>query len=233
MMENISNIVDSFSKLLGTIVWPALILFVIFFFRATFITFFEALSEFSFKMFGFEATFKRKEASKEALVAATVARAESGASPTAKAEEIKAAENAVEALTPRTLRLAKSARVLWVDDSPRNNVHEQEAMEALGIDFVISISTEDALSKLKQSNFDVVISDMGRPLDQQAGYTLLDKMRDSGDTTPLVFYASSRSPEHIAESRRRGALGCTNRPDELFQYVLAAIERSSARRRSA
>ncbi len=232
-MENISKLIDSASKLLGTIVWPALILFIIFFYRSTFVSFFETLGEISFKMFGVEATFKRKEAAKEALVAAAVARAESGASPTLKAQEVKAAANAVEALTPRTLRLAKSASVLWVDDRPRSNVREQAAMEALGIDFIISISTEEALSKLKESKFDVVISDMGRPSDPQAGYTLLDKMRDLGDTTPVVFYASSRLPEHVAESRRRGALGCTNRPDELFQYVLAAIEQSPARRRSA
>lgn len=66
---------------------------------------------------------------------------------------------------------------------------------------------------------------MGRAHDSQAGYTLLDKLRSSGDRTPFIIYASSRAPEHLAESKRRGAFGCTNRSDELFDMVLSAIAR--------
>jgi CheY-like chemotaxis protein len=90
---------------------------------------------------------------------------------------------------------------------------------------VLALSTEDALEKLARQNFDVIISDMGRPPDPQAGYTLLDQLRAAGNRTPFIIYAGSRAPEHQAESRRRGAVGCTNRPDELLEMVLAAIGR--------
>ena len=171
---------------------------------------------------------QRKQAeAKDALIAATVALTKPGTSSEITANDVVAATKAVEAVTPRTIRQASKAKVLWVDDRPTNNAQERRALEALGIDFVLSTTTEGALANLKNQKFDVVISDMGRPPDPQAGYTLLDKMRSSGDTTPLVFYAGSRAPEHIAESRRRGAMGCTNRPDELFEYVLAAIRRNN------
>ena len=112
-----------------------------------------------------------------------------------------------------------------MDDNPSNNVHERQALEALGVSFALATSTDEVLDKLKHQSFDAIISDMGRPPDAQAGYTLLDKLRASGDKTPFIIYAGSRAPEHRAEARRRGAVGCTNRPDELFEMVLSALGR--------
>jgi CheY-like chemotaxis protein len=121
------------------------------------------------------------------------------------------------------IRRAGRATVLWVDDRPSNNVHERQALEALGVTFVLATSTDEGLEKLKGQSFDAIISDMGRPPDAQAGYTLLDKLRAGGSQTPFIIYASSRAPEHRAEARRRGAVDCTNRPDELFEMVLSVL----------
>jgi CheY-like chemotaxis protein len=132
-----------------------------------------------------------------------------------------------EAATPRVIRRTAGAKVLWVDDRPKNNVYERQALEALGVGFVLALSTDEALEKLARQKFDAIISDMGRPPDPQAGYTLLDHLRASGDRTPFIIYAGSRAPEHQAESRRRGAVGCTNQPSELLEMVLAAIGRGA------
>lgn len=116
--------------------------------------------------------------------------------------------------------------VLWVDDNPNNILHERRSLEALGISFVLATSTEEALDKLERQYFDLIISDMGRPGDSQAGYILLDKLRSTGNSTPFIIYAtSSRDPKHIAESRRRGAVTCTNNPSELFEMVLFSLSR--------
>ena len=128
-------------------------------------------------------------------------------------------------LSPRSLRQIEGAKVLWVDDNPDNNTYERQSSEALGVRFVLSTSTDDALNKVKIQKFDAIISDMGRPPDRTAGYTLLDALRSSGDRTPFIIYASSRAPEHQAEARRRGAVGCTNRPTELFAMVLSILNR--------
>lgn len=134
-----------------------------------------------------------------------------------------AIEVVAQAVTPRVARLAEKAKVLWVDDRPNNNNYERKALEALGMTFVLSRSTEDALNELKKQRFNLIISDMGRPPDPQAGYTLLDKLRSSGNQTPFLIYAGSRAPEHQSEAKRRGAIGCTNRPDELFKLVLSTL----------
>ena len=116
------------------------------------------------------------------------------------------------------------AKVLWVDDRPENNTRERSAMTRLGMEVTTSLSTTDALERLKRSHFDAVISDMGRPSDPQAGYTLLKAMRDTGDTTPFIIYAGSNLPEHAKLAKERGAFGSTNRPDELVDLVLQALD---------
>ena len=185
------------------------------------------LGEFTLKGGGFEASAKRQRAeAAAALVAAAVSKPEAGASAAANATDAQAAAAVVaEVVTPRALRRTAGSTVLWVDDRPDNNVHERRALEALGCRLVLATSTEDAQEKLKHNRVDAIISDMGRPPDPQAGYTLLDRLRTAGDQTPFIIYASSRAPEHRAEARRRGAVGTTNRPDELFEMVLGVLGR--------
>jgi CheY-like chemotaxis protein len=118
-------------------------------------------------------------------------------------------------------------RILWVDDRPDNNTFERRAMEAYSIQFVLALSTAEALEKIAEQQFDVIISDMGRPPDARAGYTLLEALRSRGFNTPYFIYAGSRAPQHVAEAVRRGAQGSTNVPDELIALVLAALESDS------
>lgn len=228
-VDEVVKVVEASTKFLGILMWPGILLFVLIRFGPALHDFFSSLAEFSFKGAGFEASAKRRQAeATAALVAATVARPAEGATPEATAEEAKAAAELVaETVTARVIRRAGKSFVLWVDDRPNNNMHERHALEALGVNFILSTSTKDALEKLKHQRFDAIISDMGRTSDSQAGYTLLDALRTSGDRTPFIIYAGSRAPEHRAETRRRGALGCTNRPEELFDMVLSALGRKT------
>lgn len=224
-IDDLVKLLDAGTKLVGALAWPVLVGFVLVRFGPALKDFFEGLGEFSFKGAGFEASAKRKQAEAvAALAAAAAARPEPGATPETTARDARdAAELVAEAITPRILRKAGRARVLWVDDKPDNNVYERQSLEAIGVSFVLALSTEEALQKVKGQRFDAIISDMGRPPDPRAGYTLLDTLRASGNTTPFVIYAGSNAPEHKAEARKHGALGCTNRASELFQYVVSAL----------
>lgn len=114
-------------------------------------------------------------------------------------------------------------RILWVDDRPDNNIYERQAFEAQGIEFSLALSTNEALEILKTNKFAAIISDMGRKEGPQEGYVLLEKLRAMGDKTPFMIYAASNLPEHKRMARERGAIGSTNRADELFQTVMSAI----------
>jgi hypothetical protein len=113
--------------------------------------------------------------------------------------------------------------VLWVDDRPDNNIYERAAMEKYNVRFLLAKSTDEALAKLPDTRFDAIISDMGRPPDPRAGYTLLEAVRSSGNQTPFFIYAGSRAPEHVVEALRRGAQGTTNIAEELIEMVINTL----------
>jgi CheY-like chemotaxis protein len=224
--DTLIKIVDALSKLLGVLIWPALVAFVILRFGKSLEGFFSSIGEFSLKAAGIEATARVKAEAVAALTAAAASRTDTAVSPEGTIKEVKAAARVVaETVTPSVIRLAGKSTILWVDDRPTNNEYERQSMQVLGVRFVISTSTEDALEKLKHRGFDVIISDMGRPPDPQAGYTLLDKLRASGDQTPFIIYAGSRTQEHVDLAKRHGAFGSTNRADELFELVMSALGR--------
>jgi CheY-like chemotaxis protein len=130
-------------------------------------------------------------------------------------------------VTPEAVRQAEGRTVLWVDDHPDNNILERKSLEALGLRFVLSLSTEDALEKIDKQKFDLIISDMGRRPDRYAGYTLLEALRNRGDQTPFIVYMGQSSPQLQTEARDKGAQGLTARPDELFQLVTKELKGST------
>lgn len=115
-------------------------------------------------------------------------------------------------------------RVLWVDDKPDNNVWERRALESYGVRFVLAGDT-DAACRLVQEDgpFAAIISDMGRPGDREAGYTLLRRLRDAGVGASYFIYSSSSILKRAEEARSLGACGATNDPDKLVAMVLTAI----------
>lgn len=228
--EQFTKVVESITALIQALGWPLLVLFLAIYFGAPLKKFLNDIGEFSFKAgaTGLEATAKRQQIEAAALLGAASA-SKSGDPSMSKAltDEGKASEIAnivSQSVNPNSLKRMAEASVLWVDDNPSNNIYERKSLEALGINITTSKSTADALEKLQSFKYDLIISDMGRPPDNQAGYTLLAEKQKLGDRTPFIIYASSSLPEHKAESRRRGAVGNTNNPKELFQLVLSAIQ---------
>ena len=114
-------------------------------------------------------------------------------------------------------------RILWVDDRPENNHYEREAFEAMGLQFTIALSTDEAFEKLARNQYAAIISDMGRREGPREGYVLLDRLREEGNKTPIFIYASSNAPEHIRETFAHKGQGCTNNPQELFEMVTGAV----------
>lgn len=224
-MDTVIKFIDAFTGFLKVLIWPAICIFVLVRFGSVLRGFLSDLGELTLKGGGFEASAKRRMEVTDALVAARLSRPDANASPETTAKDVAAIGHVVvERATPDVIRKTRHATLLWVDDHPDNNRYERQALEAMGISITLSTSTEDALEKLKTRNFDVIISDMGRPLDPRAGYTLLDKLRASGNRTPFIIYASSRAPQHRTEAKEHGAIDCTNRPDELFELVLHSLK---------
>jgi CheY-like chemotaxis protein len=229
-MESGTELANAAADLLGALAWPLVFLVVALTFRDSLRGFLDNLATISFKAGGVEATASRQREI-EAAVAVGIATSEK--SPSGSSGEVDPAEVASEVsgalLDDRGNRDFQGRRALWVDDYPSNNTLERQALEALGLRFTLAKTTDEALRELVRRDFDLVISDMGRPPDNRAGYTLLDEVQKLGLRVPYIIYAGSRAPEHVEEARQRGAFGCTNLPHELISLVARALQNGGRR----
>jgi CheY-like chemotaxis protein len=211
------------SEFIDAIAWPAVTIVVVLLFLAQLRKLLERPDVNVTVPGGLSITAKSQQAATGALVTASALR-DQDPEPDVVQNKVEKAAGAV-ASTHRTPRL------LWVDDEPSNNRYEKVALEALGISVDQSTTTEDALDRNSRDGpYDVVVSDMGRPGDARAGYTLLDKMRANGDRTPYVVYSGSTDPKHYDEAVSHGAVGSTALPADLLDMVVQAIRASGARR---
>ncbi|MBI3983762.1 response regulator [Candidatus Microgenomates bacterium] len=227
-LEQLAKLLEVATSLLSTLCWPIVVLIALVYFGSPIKKFLSDTAELSLKAgaSGFEATAKRQQIEAAALLGV----ASTKTATTDKDKSISGEERAREiadvvsrAARPTIIRKLATATILWVDDMPSNNFYERKALEALGIRFTLSPSTADALEKVRLNKYDAIISDMGRPEGDRAGYELLEELREIHDTSPFIIYSSSNLPEHKVEARRRGAFGTTNNPQELFGLVLGAL----------
>lgn len=114
-------------------------------------------------------------------------------------------------------------RILWADDNPGSIEFERHAFHHAGIVTIWTGSTSGALALLENNQFDLVITDMERNGNPQAGYELLQEIKRRQDDLPVIEYSSSDKHEHVQKFKEAGGRDATNKPDVLFTMVMAAM----------
>jgi hypothetical protein len=114
------------------------------------------------------------------------------------------------------------ARLLWVDDLPRNNLREMKILRRLCVQIDLARSTAEAEQCLHRAVYDIVISDMYREGDPKSGEAMVFAIAESPIPPPLIYY--------VGEEREppTGTFGLTTRPDELFQLIVHAMRSRKA-----
>ena len=69
-------------------------------------------------------------------------------------------------------------RILWVDDYPANNKSIMDVYRRLNVEIDIAIDTKQALDFLSKKNYDLLISDMGRFGEQDAGLKMISEIKN-------------------------------------------------------
>jgi DNA-binding NtrC family response regulator len=90
----------------------------------------------------------------------------------------------------------------------------------------------DGLARLKECQFDVIVSDINMPV--LSGMSFFNAVRLSGNNVPVVFLTASTDSAHIKEALRLGAFDYIEKPvsnEELIKILTRAIEASEAERR--
>jgi len=214
---------DHAVKLVDSLAWPLIAAVLAIILGPAIRQFLREAKSVSFSGAGFEASANRDDVAAAAALGAAVQHKTNGAELPKELPDI--ARLIDKTSSPPGRRKLQQSTVLWVDDNPENNLYERRALEALGINIDLANDAQDALRKLSHKEYDLVISDMGRPSGKQAGYELLKLVRDSGNSLPFIIYAGSNLPQHQLEAEDRGAQGSTNDPRELFELAVGQLLR--------
>jgi CheY-like chemotaxis protein len=122
----------------------------------------------------------------------------------------------------RDAELLRGSRVLWIDDEPSSTLTERGALTALGVVIDIAVTDSDAQARLSADHYDVVISDIARGDDGEAGMRFVATIRRYDEGVPILFYIRHLAPKLGTPV---GAMGITNRPDEIVDLLLDALAR--------
>ncbi|MFD5208631.1 response regulator [Streptomyces anulatus] len=123
----------------------------------------------------------------------------------------------------RSAESLQGGKILWVDDRPRNNVALVRLFESMGMQVDLALSTEEGLERLEVRNYHIVLTDLERDGDEDAGNTLIEQMGERGIDVPVVIYSGSSQLRAQADRR---AFATTTGPDRLIHYVIDLMERA-------
>jgi esterase/lipase superfamily enzyme/FixJ family two-component response regulator len=115
------------------------------------------------------------------------------------------------------------ASAMWVDDAPQGNADAQAQLAAWGLALQLATSTEDALARLEREDVDLIISDMVRGHDEEAGLKLLTELRWRDNSIPFIVYAGRSVVRRYQTVMSAGALGCTSKLERLYEFVRQAV----------
>ncbi len=140
----------------------------------------------------------------------------------APTEVSEVARSRVQRRASRDIAITDGARILWVDNTPEGNVPERKVIRSLGVMIDLARTSDEGVDALGRADYDLIISNMNRDGRTDEGERFLSHIRTHGHREPVVFYILNLD---AARGTPTGAVGITNRPDELVHLVLDGLER--------
>lgn len=128
--------------------------------------------------------------------------------------------------TSNNITRRKYKRILWVDDYPSNNASIISLFENK-IEFDIAISTTQGIKLLQDKNFDLIITDIGRGNEPEAGIDLIKQIKSYFPQfqTPIVVFSSSRAIGMYGnKAQKLGAFLVTNKTSEVISVISQTLE---------
>ena len=100
----------------------------------------------------------------------------------------------------------------------RGNAAEIGILTRLGAAIDLARSDAEASARLHGAVYDVVLSNITRDGNEQAGADFIEDIRDVPVAPPVIFYVGRARPKPPL------AFGITRRPDELFRVIERALD---------
>lgn len=112
-------------------------------------------------------------------------------------------------------------KVLWVDDYPGNNEAIIDLYRRQGVEFDLALNTTQALDFLAKEEYDLIISDMGRGSEADAGLRMIREIkRHFGNPPPILIFASTKAVTNFGKDAiKEGAVITTPSTRELILVI--------------
>ena len=120
-----------------------------------------------------------------------------------------------------------SALILVVEDDTSVREMVCDALQLAGYETKSAVDGSEALSSQQKSKADLIVSDVNMP--KVDGYELAQRLRDRGDTTPIIFLTARSEKPDIGKGFRVGADDYISKPfgiEELVLRVAAILRRA-------
>lgn len=116
-------------------------------------------------------------------------------------------------------------KVLWVDDYPINNEAIMNLFKSKNVQFDIAISTDQGIELFQREYYDIIITDMGRGSESDAGLSLLKELKDLHCKTPVIVYASYTAIKKYGnEARQLGAYTITSGVKSIISSISEILQ---------
>jgi CheY-like chemotaxis protein len=110
-------------------------------------------------------------------------------------------------------------RVMWIDDNPEGNAMLASELEDMGAEVKNFPNAETAIRGISRRRPDVVISDITRGVDPDAGFTGAAALRTAGYTGPILFYTARITPERRQRAEDVGALDVVTSATDVLRIL--------------
>lgn len=114
--------------------------------------------------------------------------------------------------------IEKKTKILIIDDEELicwSLKHSFERVEGYSVN--CAYTGDDAIKKLIESKYDVVITDLNLP--DVKNYEIVKKIKDIAVSTPVIVISAYLSDRVLDDVTKQGAIKCINKPFEINDIV--------------
>ncbi len=126
-------------------------------------------------------------------------------------------------LASRFLEEKKPAKVLLVEDSIPIRTQLRRILQAEGYQVTIAVDGQDGLEKLKQDDFDAIISDVEMP--NLSGIEMTERVRATMPNIPIILVTTLAKPSDRERGLRAGANAYITKGDFDQSLLLSTLRR--------
>jgi len=122
-----------------------------------------------------------------------------------------------------------SSLILVVEDDTSVREMVCDALQLAGYETRTAVDGSEALASQQKTKADLIVSDINMP--KVDGYELAQRLRDRGDTTPIIFLTARNEKPDIGKGFRVGADDYISKPfgiEELVLRVAAILRRAKS-----